>query len=160
MDINDRKGLSLIELMVTIGMMGLLMATVVMVAHVQLKAWDESYTRAVIRGNLSQAMELVSDDLRQARSIDALTDSSVTFTADLGRGMLTYRLYLYNADDGYSLRLAEGIVDDGDGVVLSSGIVPSSPVFSMNGKVVAVHLTASSGNQQITMHTNIRPRNL
>lgn len=158
------------ELIVVIGMMAILTTTVSFVYNLYFKSWNEGYTRSVIRGNLSQALELMGNRLLQAQSIDTFTESSITFTADLGNGSNTYRLYLYNAADSgpppytqstYSLLSAQGKVNDGDGVVLYADIVaPSSPPFVTNGHVITINLTARSGAQQITMSTNIRPRNL
>jgi Tfp pilus assembly protein PilE len=170
LEINNRKSLTLVELIMVIGMMGILTATVSFVYNLHFKSWNEVYTRSVIRGRLSQTLELMGNRLLQAQSIDAFTESSITFTADLGSGSDTYRLYLYNANDPnpppytqstYSLLSAQGAVNDGDGVVLSPDIVqPSSPPFVMNGKVITINLTARRGAEQVTMNTSVRPRNL
>ena len=152
-------------------MLGILTTTVIFVYNLHFKSWNEGYARSVIRDNLSQAMELAGDRLRRAQSIDALTESSITFTADLGNGSNTYRLYLYNAGDPepnppytqstYSLRLGQGAVDYGDGPVLSSDIAqPSGPAFAISDKVITLDLTALRGAEQVTMRTKIRPRNL
>jgi len=171
LETDNRKGITLLELIVAIGMMTILTTTVMFVYNLHFKAWNESYVRSVIRGNLSQALELASNSLRQAQSIDALTESSIIFTADLGNGSSAYRLYLYNADDPepngpytqstYSLRFAEDAVDYGDGAVLSADIAqPLSPAFAISDKVIAIHLTALRGAEEVTMRTKIRPRNL
>ena len=158
------------ELIMVIAMMGILTATVSFVYNLHFRSWNELYTRSVIKDKLSQALELMSDRLLQAQSIDDFTENSITFTADLGGGSNTYRLYLYNANDPepppytqstYSLLSAQGAVSDGDGVVLSPNILqPSSPPFVMSGKVITINLTAQSGAEQVTMTTSIRPRNL
>ena len=168
---NNHKAITLIELIMVIGMMGILVTAVTFVYQLHFKVWNEGYTRSVIRGRLSQALEIASGRLLQAQTIDAITESSVTFTADLGSGSSTYRLYLYNADDPepnppytqstYDLRFAQDAVDYGDGAVWSSDIVqPSSPAFALDGKVLTINLTTSRGAQQVTMRTKIRPRNL
>lgn len=165
-----RKGLTLVELIMVIGMMGILTVTVSFVYNLHFRTWNDVYTRSLIRGQLSQAMELMTARLLAAQSIVDFTESSITFTADLGRGSNTYRLYLYNANDPdpppytqstYSLLSAQGAVDDGEGVVLSPDIVaPSSPPFVMNGKLITIVLTAKRGAEHITMTTSVRPRNL
>lgn len=153
-----------------IGMTVILMTTVTFVYNLHFKSWNEGYTRSVIRGHLSQALELMSDRLLQAQSIDAFTESSITFTADLGSGSNSYRLYLYNVNDPgpppytqstYTLLSAQGAVNYGDGVVLCPDIVgPSSPPFVMTGKVITINLTARRGTERFTMTTHVRPRNL
>lgn len=168
---NDRKGITLMELVIAIGMMGILVTTVVFVYQVHFQSWNQGYMRSVIRSNLSQALELAGNNLRQAQTIESLTESSITFTADLGGGSSTYRLYLFHADDpepnppytqsGYSLRLAKDAVDYGDGVVLSPDIAPpSQPPFAINDNVIDIRLSALKGGEQVTMRTKIRPRNL
>jgi hypothetical protein len=167
----NQKGISLMELTVAISMMGLLVTTVIFVYNAQFKLWNEGYSRLVIRRDLSQALELASRVLLQAQTIDDLTESSITFTADLGGGSDMYRLYLYNIDDPepnppwtenkYFLRFAHGTVDYGQGVIISSDIAqPLSPTFVMNQGVLSIDLTAVNGEEQVTMRTKIRPRNL
>ena len=159
------------ELIVAMAMMGILTTTVIFVYSLQFKSWNESYSRASIRGNLSQALELATVSLLQAQSVDELTESGITFTADLGNGNNSYRFYLYNADDPepnppytqstYSLRFAQESVDYGDGAVLSPDIAqPATPVFSMDDNTVTINLRALKGSEEVTMRTNVRPRNL
>ena len=157
MKTDNRKGLTLVELIMVMAMMTILTATVCFVYNLHFKTWNEVYTRSLIRGHLSQALELMSDRLLQATSITAFTQNSITFTADLGGGSNTYRLYLYNG----SLLSAEGTITDGSGVVLAANILqPSNPSFTMNGKVITINLTVQKGDQQVTMMTSVRPRNL
>ena len=152
-------------------MLGILTVTIIFIYNVQFKSWNEGYSRSLIRGNLSQGLELAVQSLLQAQSIDAVTESSITFTADLGNGTDTHRLYLYNADDPepnppynqstYSLRFAHGLVNYGDGAVLSPDIKqPATPAFSMNNNVVVIELTVLRGSQEVSMKTSVRPRNL
>lgn len=168
---NGRRGTTLIELIMAIGMMGILVTTVTFVYQVHFKSWNQGYMRSLIRSNLSQALEQAGNSLRQAQTIDSLTESSITFTADLGGGSGTYRLYLFHTDDPepnppytqstYSLRLAKDDVEYGDGAVLSSDIAqPSEPPFAINDRVIDIRLTALKGGEQVTMRTKVRSRNL
>jgi type II secretory pathway pseudopilin PulG len=170
MNIRHSKAMTILELMLAAGMMGILTTAVFFVFNAQFKAWNENYARSSARGNLSQALELAVQSLRQAQSIDDLNESSVTFTADLGNGSRPYRLYLYNADDPepngpytqdtYSLRFAQGPVNYGDGAALSDIARPTGPVFSMDNHVITIDLTALGGSQEVKMRTSVRPRNL
>ena len=153
-----------------IAMMGILTTTVSFVYNLHFKSWNEVYARSVIRANLSQALELMADRLLEAQSIDTFKENSITFTADLGGGSNTYRLYLYNTNDPgappytqstYDLLSAQGTVSDGEGVILSRDIArPLGAPFIMNGKVITINLTAQRGAEQVTMSTSVRPRNL
>lgn len=159
------------ELAVAIGMLGILTVAVVYVYNWSIHSWDQGYMRSKIRAGLAQAIESASQKLLQAQTIDALTESSISFTTDSGNGSNTYRLYLYHVNDAepnppysqntYEFRMAKSDVDYGEGVVLSSDIAqPLSPVFVMNDRVISIQLTALRGDQQVTMSAKIRPRNL
>ena len=82
---SNRKGLTLIELLVSVSILSVLVFTIGYSFVIGLKLWNEGYNRSDIRTDLSQALELVTKNLRQATSIDTITQSSITFTADLDR---------------------------------------------------------------------------
>jgi prepilin-type N-terminal cleavage/methylation domain-containing protein len=169
-----KKGLTLIELLITTAVLSILVLTVGYTFIIGLKLWDEGYNRSDIRTDLSQALELVSKNLRQAKSIDALTAGSITFTADLGDGDDTYRIYMYNTSDTepnppytqntYELRRAKTTVTYGSGAVLISDVKkpnpPSSKPFSQDGNVITMDFVVQRGDQQIAVRTNVRPRSL
>lgn len=168
----NKKGLTLIELLLTTAMLAILIFTVGYVFVVGSNLWSEGYARSDIRGDISQAVELISKSLRQAKSIDDLTESSITFTADLGSGDDTYRVYLYNASDGepnppykqqsiYELRWAKGTVSYGSGAILATDIpIPTNIPFSQSNNLITIDLTATRGDETVRIRSNIRPRNL
>jgi hypothetical protein len=169
--IHGRKAVTSIELTIAIGLMVILTITVVSVYQWHLRAWNEGYARSVIRSRLLQALESVEKPLLHAQSIDALSEGSITFTADLGDGGIAYRLYLFNENDpepnppysqeSYTLRLAKNDMDYGEGVLLSSDIArPAQPVFLLDDKVITIQLSALKQDERITMSTKIRPRNM
>lgn len=167
----NKKGLSLLELLMTTAILAILLFTVGYVFIVGLNLWNEGYARSDIRGDISQAVELISKNLRQAKSIDALTESSITFTADLGNGDDTYRVYLYNALDNepnppygqsiYELRWAKGGVSYGSGAILATDIpVPTNVPFSQSNNLITIDLTVTRGDETVRIRSNVRPRNL
>lgn len=172
--ITKNKGLTLIELLVAMTIMSVLVFTVGYAFIVGLKLWNEGYDRSDIRTDLSQALELVSKNLRQAKSIDEITAGSITFTADLGSGEDTYRVYMYNASDSapnppytqkfYELRWAQTDVAYGSGAVLVTDVKkpnpPSSKPFDQNGNVITLDFVVERGDETVSMITNVRPRNL
>ncbi|MBZ0166627.1 MAG: hypothetical protein K8I00_07440, partial [Candidatus Omnitrophica bacterium] len=123
------------------------------------------------RASLGQAMQEAVTMIRQAKSIDSLTESSVTFTADLGGGDRMYRLYLYHADDAepnppytqerYQMRFA---IDDGDygaGAVLVTDVQPSvQPPFAVDGNVMTLDWTVLTAQAALRFRTQVCPRNL
>ncbi len=168
----NRKGLTLIELLITTTMLGILVFVVGYVFTAGLRLWNESYARSDIRAELSQGLELISKNLRQAKSIDDFsTESSITFTADLGSGDESCRIYLYNSADpepnppytqnSYELRWAKGVVTYGSGAILAGNITqPVNTPFSQSGNYITIDLTTTRGDQTVRMRTNVRPRNL
>lgn len=167
----NRKGLTLIELLVTTAILAILVFTVGYVFVVGLNLWNEGYVRSDIRGDTSQAMGLISKNLRQAKTIDILTESSITFTADLGSGDDTYRIYLYNSADPepnppytqstYELRWAKGAVSYGSGAILATDIAqPTNAPFTRSGNYLTIDLTLIRGDETLRIRSNVRPRNL
>lgn len=166
------KGFTLVELLMVTVMFAVLVFSVGYVFVVGLKLYNQGYARSDIRTDISQAMELITKNLRQAKSIDDFTtESSITFTADLGSGSDSYRIYLYNSSDPepnppytqstYELRWAKGTVTYGSGAILATDIIqPTNTPFSQSSNLITVDLTVDRGDETIRMRSNIRPRNL
>jgi len=173
-DLTFKKGLTLIELLVTLVMMSVLVFTVGYTFIVGLKLWNEGYIRNEIKTDIAQALELVSKNLRQATSIDELMAGSITFTADLGAGSTSYRVYMYNSSDSepnppytentYELRWAQTTTTYGSGKVLVTDIAkpnpPSSKPFSQSGNLITMDFTIERGDHTVNMRTNVQVRNL
>jgi len=170
----NKKGLTLIELLVTLVIMSTLVFAVGYTFVIGLKLWNEGYIRAEMKTDIAQALELVSKNLRQATSIDALTAGSITFTADLGSGSTSYRVYMYNSSDSepnppytqntYELRWAQTTTTYGSGKILVEDIAkpnpPSSNPFSQSGNLITMNFTVTRGDHTVNMRTNVRVRNL
>ncbi|MBN1870630.1 MAG: type II secretion system protein [Candidatus Omnitrophica bacterium] len=169
-----KRGLTLIELLITTAVLSILIFTIGYAFMIGLRLWNTGYDRSDIRTELSQALQLVSKNLRQAKSIDELTAGSITFTADLGDGEDTYRIYMYNSADSepnppytqntYELRWAKTTVTYGSGAVLIGDVKkpnpPSSKPFAQNGNVITLDFVVERGDQTVAMRTNVRPRSL
>src|SRR3989338_4245769 len=170
----SQRGLTLIEVLVPTVILSILVFTVGFAFMIGLKQWDQGYARSQMRTKMNQALELVTKNLRQAASIDALTAGSITFTADLGSGAQSHRVDLYNASeaepnppytqDSYELRWAVGTVTYGSGAVIATDIArpspPSSNPFSQSGNVITMNFTLERGDVSIDLRTNVRVRNL
>ena len=178
MQTSKKEGLTLIELTITISMMSVLVFTVGYTLVIGMKLSNEGYNRSVDQTNIAQALDLVSNGLRRATSIDALTAGSITFTADLdGDGdddPISYRVYLYNSadpdpnppytKDTYELRWAQGTVTYGSGQIITANVdkpsPPSSKPFSQSGNLITMDFTVTSGSDTVNMRTNVRIRDL
>jgi prepilin-type N-terminal cleavage/methylation domain-containing protein len=171
---DSQKGLTLIEVVVVTVILAMLVFTVGYTFMIGLKQWNEGWARSQMRTKMNQALELVTKNLRQATSIDALTAGSITFIADLGSGPQSHRVYMYNASDAepnppytqdtYDLRWAVGTVTYGSGATIATDIAqpnpPASNPFSQSGNVITMNFTLERGDVSIDMRTNVRVRNL
>jgi len=166
-----QKAFTIIELLIVMLALTIVLGVVTRIYFVGSNLWATGLSRSDVRTELVQSMELMTNSLRRARSIDSLTESSITFTADLGSGVNTYRFYLYHASDAepnppysqntYDLRWAQEVVTYGAGANLSRNIVqPTSAAFSQSGDVISIDLTAMKNEQSIRMRSKVRPRNL
>ena len=164
-------GLTLMELMVVIVLFAILMGSVGYVFTTGTQLWTKGYDRADIRGRMSQAMEKIIRQVRLATSIDAISSSSITFSADLGSGTSSYTVYLYNALDSepnppytqttYQLRWRKGAGSYGTGAILAENILkPTEAVFSQSSNTIAIDLTGSRSGQVMRLRSKVRPRNL
>lgn len=167
----SKRAFSLIELIIVLLLLVILSGVAVNMYSTGLRVWNEGYNRADIRTQALQAFELISKNLRQASVINALTQSSITFTADLGAGSDTYRVYLYNAADpepnppytqsSYELRWSRNDLSYGAGARLIQDVQqPSNIPFVQNGNLITLDLTVSRGSESVRLRSNVRPRNL
>ena len=165
------SGFTILELLVVILALTILIGVVNNVFLVGFAVWNTGYSRSDNRTSATQALELISKNLRQATAITSLTDSSVTFTANLGGGVNTYRIYLYNAADPepnppytqntYDLRLAQGVTTYGQGIILARNIIqPINVPFAISGNNITIDLTLKTGDESIRTRTKVTPRNL
>ncbi len=156
-----RVGFTLIELVISLTLTAALIGTVVFVFITCFRAWDAGAGRSGVRTEIAQAFELMTKNLRHARSIDAIAEDSITFTADLGAGEAQYRYHVYLPDGADAYQLLKGLGTDavGQGAVLVHGVQATS-VFSQAGQLIAIDLTADNEGSTVHMRTNVRPRNL
>jgi type II secretory pathway pseudopilin PulG len=175
-----RKGLTLLELIIAIGMLVVLVAAAVYVFIAVLRGWFSQETRAGIDINLDSAMEQVTRDLREARQIQSTSlYNELRFTRDRAT---FYVYYLYNADDPYgppfdsalSYQLRKETLDTSDingtftygsgQIILTDVVSPAasnSPSdLSLSGNMATVDLSVNRGGETIRLRTQVRPRNL
>jgi type II secretory pathway pseudopilin PulG len=170
------QGFTLIELLMVTGMIAGIIGVITLLYIVGLKTWDAGSTRVRIRESLNQTMAMMVQELRQAKSIDSFDESSITFTSiDFESSLApppdaTYKYYLYNAADplpnppytanNYSLMRAKNNNTYGAGQTLVKDITrPTSPPFSLNGKLFTIYLGVDSGGQSLWLRTKVLQRN-
>ncbi|MCA9394836.1 MAG: prepilin-type N-terminal cleavage/methylation domain-containing protein [Candidatus Omnitrophica bacterium] len=165
------RGLTLVELMVSLAVLAILGGLATSAYLFGTNAIASYREIAAARADLTQALDTAARMLRQAKSIDALTAGGMTFTADLGDGDNTYRLYLYHPLDPdpnppftqseYEVRLAVADTNYGSGAVLVRGVAaPGELPFSMNGPVVSLDWSILVDERALRLRSAVRPRNL
>ena len=164
-------GLTILELLVVVILTGIIVIVIGQTYITGLEIWRDGYERSVARDQTSQALERITKALRQAKGIDDFSEGSIVFSADLGGGDDSYRVYLYHPSDTepnppytqglYELRWAQGDVSYGQGAVLAKDIQqPLSAAFTFNNGLVTVDLTNNLLDSSLRFRSNIQLRNL
>jgi len=170
---NTGKGLTLIELMITIVMFVILTGVIVYILRVVLLSWSSQETRAGIDISLDRGIEEMVRDLREARQVSTVNNDEIRFTQDL---TAYYIYYLYNASDSYpssfnqgayQLRKAalsggiSGTFTYGSGdIKIIDVLPPPTSDLSFNSNLITLDLSIKRGDETIRSRTQVRPRNL
>ncbi len=150
-----RCGFTLIELIITIGMVAFLTISIVMVYLSCFRAFNAGNDRSKIRTQLSQAMEKISRDVYKTKSITVCNATTLTITAG------SYSLSNNNLIGPTGAIKATGIQPQS--TVVSWGTTPALFVCS-NGEVTidmtAVNNSGTKNSETVHMKTQVRPRNM
>lgn len=173
-----KKGLTLIEMMITVGMIVILAGAAGYVFCAVLVSWSSQETRAGIDINLDRGIENVVRDLRESRVASAINNDEIRFSHDQ---VAYYIYYLYNAGDSYppafgqssyQLRKAaltgglNGTFTYGSGELIISDIkprtafTPARPVISFTGNMATIDISIKRGDETVRSRTAVMPRNL
>lgn len=167
-----RKAFTLIELLITIGLVVALAAVALYVFRVFLLTWSSQSTREEAGIQAGSAVEQMARDLRKANAIQSSGDE-IRFT----QGTDSYIYYLYNSADvsyppqfnqsSYQLIKSpltgdiDGTFSYGTGAIKMTDVLPPpASDLSLSGNVVTIDLTSSRSGESIRSRTEIRPRNL
>lgn len=155
-----KKGFSLIELLLAIVLLGILTLTISTLFTAGLKAWSIGYIRHNSRTDLSQAMQRMVRDIRQARSATVIS-TQIDFTAELDStlaGTETYRYRLFNNE----LRWIRTSPEPTTETILGQNMVIGGAAsnFSSIGNLITIQLQNSLDQIITTLRNNVRPRNL
>lgn len=171
MRISMKKGFTIVELIIASLVMGIVIFSVGFVYTTGIDIFENGYNRIANRTDAAQAIDEVRRYLVRAKTIDDISQSGLTFTADMGGGDETYRVYLYHENDPepnppytesvYQIRFAAGDISYGAGKVLVRNLmVPGDDPFAQNNNLITLDWTLSQDDSTIRMRTNVRPRNL
>jgi prepilin-type N-terminal cleavage/methylation domain-containing protein len=172
MESRKRKGLTLIELMITVLLMVILTGSMVFVFITLIGQWSSGQYRAGIDIGLDRGIEEMVRDLREANQSQS-SNKEIRFTKD-GVNFSIY--YFYNAADRYPLTfnqdlyqvrkavITPGISGNftyGSGkIVLRDVLKPLTSDLSFNNNTVNIDISVTRGNETIRSATQVRPRNL
>ena len=170
------KGLTLIELLISIIMFSVLAVTSVFVFRAVLLSWSSTEGRSGIDIVLDRGIEEMVRDLREAKEIQSTAGyDELRFSQD---GSNYYIYYLYNASDSYvpppafeqtkyELRKAAltGDIDStftyGSGQIIVTDVAaPTTSDLSLSGNIATIDLSVVRGDETIRSKTEVRPRNI
>lgn len=168
------KGLTLIELLIVIAVMGIVSLGLYYVLRAGMTSWETGEKRTDIIQHARLAMDRLSREVREARYIASADAGSINFSAYLGKDAsenpydITYSYHgsaLYRtADAGSEKMLAMNVTDfnltyyskyedDGSIHVLDPGFDPLDIwMISIESKVI-------EGDNEVNLRSTIQPRN-
>lgn len=168
----NKKGMTLVEVMITMSIMALLMGVAVFVFVAVLSGWSGHGERVGMFSTLNRAMEEISRDVREASQVSAVGSDEIRFTPD---SVNFYIYYFYNDTDTYpptfsqeiyqirKSTLAGGIngslVSGTERIVLQGVLPPDTSDLSYDGSYVNVDLSVTAGEETLRSNTKITPRN-
>ena len=159
------KGLTLIELLISIMLISAMLGAVWVIYSTGLKVFYGQVSRYDIKGETSLALITMTKELHQALSITAATATSVTFTADLdSNGVNETIQYTWSGTPGAPLNRVVGtvtktLVRSIQSIAFTyyntNNVLLSVPVTLANIHLVAVDATAVKGNETFHLRTKI-----
>ena len=168
-----KKGLTLLELMMTIVMFVILTAVVAYILRAVLLSWSSQETRTGVDIILDVGIEEMTRDLREAKQISSVNNNEIRFTRDQTN---FYIYYLYNQNDSYppafnqtSYQLRKATLTGGINGTFTYGLgdikaidvlPPPTSALSLSGNLITIDLSIIRKNETIRSRTEVRPRNL
>ncbi|NQU95198.1 MAG: hypothetical protein HQ549_03070 [Candidatus Omnitrophica bacterium] len=167
-----KKGITLIELIISVTLFLILGSVVLWVFVVGLRSWDSGLNRANIRQSVNVALERMTRELGQASEVTQAKAGNITFQADLDENgtVETITFDVTNADNlertesGRDILMVSNVQDFTLGYYLESGndtLLSSvnSPANRDTIRVVVISITVSEGDETLTFSTSAYTRN-
>lgn len=166
------KGLTLVELLITILMLTILAGVIVFIFRAVLLNWQSQENRAGIGINLDSALEEMARDIREAKTVSSANDE-IRFSQN---DATFYVYYLYNQNDSYppsfnqsAYELRKATLSGGIGgtftygagaLIVTDVLPPPTSDMSFSSNLVTLDLSISAGGETIRSRSKIKPRNL
>ncbi len=169
------KGVTLIELMISILLFAMLMTASAFAINPVLLGWSSQQDRMEIQRSVQDGVEKATRDLRLAGTLQNDANHAIRFTVRESGVQNSYIFYLYNAADAwppaynqttyqlYKASLTGGINGTftyGAGTLLIRNISPPpTSDLSVSGSTATLDLTLSRGNETFHLAKEIKKRN-
>lgn len=173
-----KKGFTLTELIVSVGLFALLAGVTAFVLRTILVSWDIQEKRSAIDINLDRGIEEMARDLRKAKQVQSAANYDEIRFCQGTTTTSCYIFYLYHANDAYvpppafsqssyQLKRAaltgdiNGTFTYGSGdVIVNDLLPPPASDLSLASNLVTIDLSAKRGDETIRSRTQVRPRNV
>ena len=158
-----KKGFTLLELMIAMGIISFIMAGVFMAFGIALKLFADEMTRTDIFIEADRGMSRMVRELREAKEITAASSREITFWfADLNdndtKEAAEIATYRWSGSPEASLnRIASN-----ETFPLSYGVFNFALTYDnpADVKLINIALTVGKGETRATLESSVRPRNL
>lgn len=171
-----RRGISLLEVVFSVGMVSLLIVAINLVFLVTFRAWHYVGYEAELREDVGFGLERLIRDVREAKAI-SVSNHALRLTRHEASGDQSYIYYLYNVSDHwiptylqplYELRRANltgglgGSFTYGAGELIVKNLKPppSGTTISGSGNLAIVSLDAILSGSEWRTRGYVRPRNI
>lgn len=180
-----KKGLTLIELMITVVIFAILTGVMFSIFRAVLLSWSSQEERTGIDISVDIGIEKIARELREAIDVQSTDDyHEMRFTVEENGLDADYIFYLYNEDDSYvpppafdqetyELKKATlsggigGTFNYGDGQLIVTDVVspnleedPKTELSIDADNIITIILKLKRGNEIITSKTQVKPRGL
>lgn len=168
----ENRGLTLIELIITIGLISVLLGAIWVVCNTGLKVFYNQWARVSLKGEAGRLSINMANELRQAGSITSAQQKILTFTVDLnGDGAIETIQYSWSGVSGDPFirtqtaplpQVTKQVLRSVNALAFSyygydQNITPLSfPVTLSNVKLVAIDVTAADENETFQLRTKVR----
>ena len=170
-----KKGLTLVELIITAAMFAMLAGVAIYTFRVVYLSWYGGQARIEMSISLDRAIEEMVRDLREATDVQSASGYNEIRSIQGGNA---YIYYLYSSgdsygpppafsQDSYELRKCElpdgidGSFAYGQGKIMTTGVLPPPTTdLSIAGNLVTIDISVSRNDETIRTRTEVRPRGL